>query len=62
MQPERKWPGAGGAATGPGVSKRALGQLPHIATAQAGQLMPAMLALHLGVDWLSGWAAGRGAP
>jgi len=23
------------------------------------QLVPAMLALHLGSDWLSGWAAGR---
>lgn len=61
MQPETERPGAGATATGPGVSKRALGHSPNIATAPTGQRLPALIARHIGSDHLAALAAG-GAP
>lgn len=61
MQTELERPGAGGAATGPGSSKLALRLAPHTLPLLTEQGVLAMVALHIGKDWLSGWAAGRGA-
>jgi hypothetical protein len=57
MQPEIERPGAGGAATGPGMSKRALGHFPLTATVPAEQRLPVLIARHIGRDYLAALAA-----
>ena len=58
MQPEMEWPGAGATATGPGMSKLALRPSPDTATVLAGQRLPALIARHIGRDYLAALAAG----
>lgn len=41
-----------------GMSKRALGHSPNTATTPAGQRLPALIARHIGRDYLAALAAG----
>jgi hypothetical protein len=52
-------PAAGLTADGAGMSISA-DALPYTFTQPWPQRIPALLALHLGNDWLRGWTAGRG--